>query len=185
MIGRLAGLAAGEALDRADLGRGELVPPLGQDIQPLRNLVLQGRDADGGGLFLDLHADGENTAHHADQLVDAMIVNAVLRRGEKAVLPAEAEDVPGIDQGPAFDRAVQQADRFFQQPGGMFQPRSRVIARGLADPRVTRRCPAPPPAALCTSSMARWAVVSRQWMSHFSRAEATGTTRACRWAASV
>ena len=66
-----------------------------------------------------------------------MIVDAVLRRGEKAVLPAKAENIPGIDQGPAFDRAVQQGDRFFQQPLGMRQ--TRPVTSRLAPRRSSRR----------------------------------------------
>ena len=146
-------------------------------------------DADGRGLLLDLHAHGEDAAHDADQLVDAVVVDAVFRRGKEAVLSAEAQDVPGIDQRPALDAAVQDGDRFLQQPGRLFQLRRRAVpsVAGLQVGRQTlgRRDACTTSASSCTSSMARWAVVSRQWMSHFIRAEATGTMRACRCAASV
>ena len=41
VIGRVAGLAAGDALDRADLGGGELVPPGGQGFEPVGGSALQ------------------------------------------------------------------------------------------------------------------------------------------------
>ena len=103
-----------------------------------------------------------------------MVVDAVFRRGKKAVLSAEAEDVPGIDEGPAFDRAVQQGDGFLQQAGSLLQPpasrqrssrRSSAAGGDLVSP------------APWTCSIARWPVVSRQWMSQRMRAEATGTIR--------
>ena len=99
---------------------------------------------DGGGLFLDLHADRENAAHHADQLVDAMVVDAVLRRGKEAVLPAEAEDVPGIDQGPALDRRGAAAKSFLQQLRRIFQLRGGVVGASRL-PSLSRQAGRPRP----------------------------------------
>ena len=47
--------------------------------------------------------------------VDAVVVDAVLRRRKQTILPAETENVPGIGQCSALDRAVQDLDRFLPQ----------------------------------------------------------------------
>ena len=109
-------------------------------------------------LLFDLHVGGEDLADQADQLVDAVVVDAVFRGGKQAVLAAETQNVPGIDQGPALDGAAQQVLDFLQQ-GGRRQQLPRLDLK--------------------------LAVVRRQYMSHFMRAEATGTTRTWRAAASV
>ena len=49
----------------------------------------------------------ENLVHQLDQLVDPVVVDAILDGGKLAELPAETENVPGIDHRPALNRAVQ------------------------------------------------------------------------------
>ena len=110
--------------------------------------------AGGGRLLLDLHVDVEDLRDQGDQLVDAVVVDAVLRRREEAVLAAETQDVPGIDQRPALDGPVQQVFDLAQQRGGLLQrghgpgsrrspaARTAVAHAGRVDPALGRRQPA-------------------------------------------
>jgi hypothetical protein len=50
----------------------------------------------------------EDLLHQFQQLIDARIGDAIFDGREQAELPAEAEDIPGIDDRAAFDAAVQQ-----------------------------------------------------------------------------
>ena len=88
--------------------RGELVPPAGQRGEVLGERLLQGRFAGRRRRFVNPHVEREDVAHHVEQFVDAMVVDAVLDGRKEAVLAAEAQDVPGIDHRPALDRRVQQ-----------------------------------------------------------------------------
>ena len=53
----------------------------------------------------ELSGDREDLFHQLDKLVDPMVEHAVLGRRKQAELPLKSQDVPGIDQGAAFDGA--------------------------------------------------------------------------------
>ena len=87
---------------------GELVPPLGQleklSRQPREHLRFLAR----GRLVPKPGLGPENLLHQLDQFVHALIGDAVFNRRKQAELTAEPENVPRIDNRPAFDPAVQQ-----------------------------------------------------------------------------
>ena len=77
----------------------------------------------GGGRFLlQPGVEVEDLADQFDQLVDAVIVSGIFDRREEAVLPAETEDVPGVDQCPALDGPLQEVLDLRQQKRRLVQP---------------------------------------------------------------
>ena len=153
-LGRLERGLAGDAVDRADLDAGELVPPLGQRGEVPRERLLQGGLAGRRRRLVDLHVEHEDVAEHVQQVVDAVVVDAVLDGGKEAVLAAEAQDVPGIHHRPALDRPVQAGLRRGATAAAASSSRPRSIASWAAD--IRHRI---------------WQVI---------RAEAVGTISACR-----
>ena len=119
--GRFPGLASGEAVDVAHFDAGVLVPPLDRLLHRFAEADTHDHVALGGGLLQNPREQAEHLAHQLHQLVDTVIVDAVLHRGEKAELAAEAEDVPGVGQGPAVDRPVQQILRLGQRRLGLLE----------------------------------------------------------------
>ena len=106
--GRIERGLAGHPFDGIELAGGILVPPTRHRGEVFRERLFQGRFAGGGSRLVDPHVEREDVADHAQQLIDAMVVNAVLDGRKEAVLAVEAQNVPGIDHGPALDRAAQQ-----------------------------------------------------------------------------
>ena len=108
LLGGLPGVAAGESVDVGDFGDGETVPPQGQLVHAQRDLALDGRIAGGGGLAQQPGLQAEQVVDRLQQLVDAVVGHAVFDAGKAGVLPAEPQDIPGVDHRAAFDRAMQQ-----------------------------------------------------------------------------
>ena len=132
---RFPRLASGNPFDIADFGAGEAIPPLGQGMEPGRKPFPQGEVAPGRGLLFQPRVEPEDLVHQLDQLVDPVVVDAILDGGKLAELPAEAENVPGIDHRPALDRAVQEILDLRRQ-------RRRLIRLAALDRQVGRGQPA-------------------------------------------
>ena len=107
-IGGIDRLATGNAVDARDVERCEGVPPLGNRSESLRDRGKRSVRAGSGRLSGGLHRQVEQLRDQVNQHVDAVVADAVLHARKETELPLKAEDIPGIDDGPALDGPLQQ-----------------------------------------------------------------------------
>ena len=127
-------LAAVHLRHVADLDRGEAVPPLGEALHLFQELGWLGQGAGRRAVADDAGIEREQPAGDLDQIIDALIADAVFEGGETGILGLKAEDVPRIDQRAASNAAAEEVFHFGQELGG----RRHVAA---LEQQLTRREP--------------------------------------------
>jgi len=119
-------------VDAGDFVRRELPPPGGRGLELAPHLLAQPLLVFRCRRAPDPRKQAEDLLHQRDQLVGAMVVHAVLERREEAEVRIEPQQVPGVDDRAARNRAMQQVDDAPRQRHGARQVagQDRLVPRG-------------------------------------------------------
>jgi hypothetical protein len=119
-------------LDARHLVDGKFVPPLGRVVELFSNSLAELGVVGSGRCAPDLRVEGPQPIDERHEIVGPMVADAVLRRGEQAVVGVEAEDVPRIDNGATLNPPLEQVDNLRQVAGRFVKPRgiASEVARG-------------------------------------------------------
>src|SRR5205085_5710651 len=112
---------AGKAWNTFDRGRRVFVPPARQ-VHQLVGQSSPERFIPTCSPFAPKHrVYRERLFQKFNELLDAMVVNAALRRWKQAELPLEAENIPRIDQRSTADTALNQLAHLIQRGCSLVQ----------------------------------------------------------------